>query len=103
MKPLTLFLKQKRLSQNLTLRGLSDMAGISISHLSKVERGDAPLTNKMVNILTEYLKLTDSEIADMLNKNYKTADTITLDLTSVSEDVRNGLLTYLNKKGIKIK
>ena len=66
------YLKHLRLKKGFTLKKLADLAGLSPSYLSRIERGERNIPNaRFLNSLAEHLSLSSQEImiaAGYLNK-----------------------------------
>lgn len=57
------FIKEYRKNnENLTLRGLSDLTGISFSHLGKIERGEHTPTKETLNIIANALGIDKNKL-----------------------------------------
>lgn len=61
------YIREKRTSKGLTLRGLAELAGLSFSHLSKIERGEHQPSDETIEVLAKSLDISKSELFSIKN------------------------------------
>ncbi|MEM5009328.1 helix-turn-helix transcriptional regulator [Niallia taxi] len=80
------FIRTNRVNKDISLRGLSDITGISFSHLSKIERGEHAPSKDIIADLAKALELSEYDL--LIMAGYQT-DAETYFWTQVYENVIN--------------